>query len=294
VSGRDSRAIGGVSRSSPRRRPPWLAAAAATGILLAVAGVSRAREVIVRGSAIAPDAPGAAPTPTPVPLPGAVADRLAWAKQTLPPTALARLDRAGGDLAAAMAAGTPFPVVRARAQRQVASMLPGLDRTEIAAASLVVMAMRASSLDADLRRMSDELGAMASAEKRLDEASAQLRSQLARTGTRRGTGGTSAWRSAASMRAAALERAITPWARLRYAKAPTVPQVPPADALVTTAELETLLRESDARRSAIQRETRVARERLALYERRWSKFVDALSVAMTGTTPSTTLARDLR
>jgi len=293
VSGRGSKALGSASRSSPRRRPPWLAAVA-IGILLAFAGASRAREVIVRGSAIAPDAPGAAPTPTPMPLPGAVADRLAWAKRTLPPTAIARLDRAGGDLAAAIAAGIPFPEVRARAQRQVASMLPGLDRAGIAEASLLAMAMRASSLGADLRRMSDEMDAMASAEKKLDEASAQLRSQLAGTGTRRGTGGTSAWRSAASMRAAALERAITPWARLRYAKAPTVPQVPPVDALVTPAELETLLRESEARRAAVRREARVARERLALYERRWSKFVDALSVAMAGTTPSTTLARDLR
>lgn len=294
MSGRGTRAVEDVPTRSLRRRRLRLGATVLAAAVLAIASPSPARDAIVRGSAIAPDAPGAAPTPTPMPLPGAVADRLAWAKRTLPPTAFARLDRAGGDLAGVIAAGRSLPLVRERTQRQVASMLPGLDREEVAAASLVVMAMRASNLDADLRRMSVELEAMEEAERKLDAASKELRARLAAAGPGRRTGGTSAWRSTASMRAAALERTTTTYARLEYRKAPTIPPVPAPDAYATPAELETLLRESDARRAAAGREIRFARERLRLYEHRWSSFVDALSVAIAGTTLPETLARDLR
>ena len=294
MSGRVTRAVGDASPTSRPGLRPRLAPATFAAVLLAVAAPSHARDVIVRGSAIAPDAPGAAPTPTPMPVPTAVSERLAWAKRTLPPTALARLDRAGGDLAGAIAAGRPFPLVRERAQRQVASLLPGLDPGDVAAASLVAMAMRASNLDADLRRMSAEVVAMEDAERKLDATSRELRARLAEAGPGRRTGGTSAWRSNAAMRAAALERTTTTYARLEYRKAPTIPPVPAPDAFVTAAELETLLRESEARRAAAGRETRVARERLRLYEQRWSRFVDALSVAIAATPPPETLARDLR
>lgn len=282
--------------SAPARSRRLLAGAAAitaAACLLAVPATIRARDVIVRGTAIAPDAPGAAPTPTPRPVPQAVSERLAWARRTLASSGLERLDRTGGALSGAIAAGQPFPVVRARAQREVASRVPSLEPADVSAAALLVLALRAGDLDSDLRRLDEELRATESAERKLDETSRELRARIAATGTRRSPRARSPWRSAASMRAGALERATTTYAHLPYAKAPTIPPIPAAGAAVPPGELETLLRESDVRRAAAGRTVRVSRERLRLFEERRAKFVEALSDAIAGTAPPATLSRNL-
>ncbi|MFM7142111.1 MAG: hypothetical protein ACKO2K_09400, partial [Alphaproteobacteria bacterium] len=181
-----------------------------------------------------------------------------------------------------------------RAQREVAAVLPYLDPSETSRAALLVLGLRAGDLDADLRRLDDELHALENAERKLDETSRDLRARIAAEGPRRTVRATSPWRSAASMRVDALERATTPYAHLEYAKAPTIPPVPPAGTFVPPGELETLLRETDVRRASAARAVRVSHERLRLFEERRTKFVEDLSSAIAGTSPSETLARDLR
>ena len=181
--------------------------------MLAFASPAWAGEMTVRGTAIAPDAPGAAPTPTPVPLPRSVSDRLGWARRSLSSASLARLDRLGGPLPAGIAAGFTFPLLRERAQREVASAYPLLGNADVASTALVVLAMAAGDLDEDLRRLGLEVDSMESARRKLEERRTELRARLAADAAGRTTEAAArrerARRTTARWRAFVPERAAT-------------------------------------------------------------------------------------
>ena len=199
--------------------------------MLAFASPAWAGEMTVRGTAIAPDAPGAAPTPTPVPLPRSVSDRLGWARRSLSSASLARLDRLGGPLPAGIAAGFTFPLLRERAQREVASAYPLLGNADVASTALVVLAMAAGDLDEDLRRLGLEVDSMESARRKLEERRTELRARLAADAAGRTTEAAArrerARRTTARWRAFVPERAATSHAHLEFTEAPGMAAPPP-------------------------------------------------------------------
>ena len=267
--------------------------------MLAFASPAWAGEMTVRGTAIAPDAPGAAPTPTPVPLPRSVSDRLGWARRSLSSASLARLDRLGGPLPAGIAAGFTFPLLRERAQREVASAYPLLGNADVASTALVVLAMAAGDLDEDLRRLGLEVDSMESARRKLEERRTELRARLAADAAGRTTEAAArrerARRTTARWRAFVPERAATSHAHLEFTEAPGIPALPAPDTATSATECEIALRETEARLESLRNSLATATRRLRLFEGRRTRFVEELSVAAAGKTePSATLVRDLR
>ena len=272
--------------------------------MLAFASPAWAGEMTVRGTAIAPDAPGAAPTPTPVPLPRSVSDRLGWARRSLSSASLARLDRLGGPLPAGIAAGFTFPLLRERAQREVASAYPLLGNADVASTALVVLAMAAGDLDEDLRRLGLEVDSMESARRKLEERRTELRARLAADAAGRTTEAAArrerARRTTARWRAFVPERAATSHAHLEFTEAPGMPPPPPPpppppDTATSATECEIALRDTEARLDSLRDSLATATRRLRLFEGRRARFVEELSVAAAGKTePSATLVRDLR
>jgi hypothetical protein len=267
--------------------------------MLAFASPAWAGEMTVRGTAIAPDAPGAAPTPTPVPLPRSVSDRLGWARRSLSSASLARLDRLGGPLPAGIAAGFTFPLLRERAQREVASAYPLLGNADVASTALVVLAMAAGDLDEDLRRLGLEVDSMESARRKLEERRTELRARLAADAAGRTTEAAArrerARRTTARWRAFVPERAATSHAHLEFTEAPGIPALPAPDTATSATECEIALRDTEARLDSLRDSLATATRRLRLFEGRRARFVEELSVAAAGKTePSATLVRDLR
>ncbi len=267
--------------------------------MLAFAGPAWTGEMTVHGTAIAPDAPGAAPTPTPVPLPRAVSDRLDWARRSLSSASLARLGRLGGPLPAGIAAGFTFPLLRERAQREVASAYPLLGNADVASTALVVLAMAAGDLDEDLRRLGLEDDSMESARRKLEERRTELRARLAADDAGRTPEAAArrerARRTTARWRAFVPERATTSHAHLEFTEAPGIPALPAPDTATSATECEIALRETEARLDSLRNSLATATRRLRLFEGRRTRFVEELSVPAAGQTePSATLVRDLR
>jgi uncharacterized spore protein YtfJ len=247
-------------------------------------------------------------------LPPNVAARLDWARKSLVPSGLRKLERLALATAPAIASGTSFDTIRKDSELDHIFQNAGLSAPDVSEAAFIVMAMATKDMDDDIRIVMAEIKAMTAAKQKLRDQVQQvvnwINQEVAKDRERpetsepkkAGAPGAKPRLSekprppmSALVHGAFLEKASSPIIHLDYVKAPVVPPLPPQDSGTTIQGLKSLLDDLKGRLDGMNEMSEMTSLRLQMTMDRRSKFIQTLSNIMKkmGTTQDT-LSQNLK
>jgi hypothetical protein len=231
-------------------------------------------------------------------LPPPVEGRIAWAREALVPSGLAKLERLALATAPAIASGTDFAAVRKRTELDLVAACPGLAGMDVSEAAFIVMGMATKNMDDDLRTIMAEIHAMNAAKQKLRDQIKDLNEWISEemSGAKEGTkpsdinsGGVPGKSrqaprkppaKALPSRSLTLDKVLSPVIRLEYVKAPAVPPLPPKRSGISLDGLRSLRDELKGRLDGMNEMSEMTSLRLQMTMDRRSKFISTLSNIM--------------
>lgn len=232
-------------------------------------------------------------------LPANVAARLAWARKSLAPSGIKKLERLALASAPSIASGTAFAAIQKQTELDAIVEFAGLSGMDVSEAAFIVMAMATKDMDDDIRMIMAEIKAMTTAKQKLRDLIKQLNDWISQemskdrqefktsdvekaraSGEKPSVSGKPQPARAALARGIVLEKASSPVIHLEYAKAPTIPPLPPKDSATTIQGLKSLLDELTSKLDGMNEMSEMTSLRLQMTMDRRSKFISTLSQMM--------------
>jgi len=229
-----------------------------------------------------------------------ISSRLSWARKSLAPSGIQKLERMAVAQAPEIASGTGFDALKKQAEADVLAKFPkfgGIAGMDVSEAAFTVMAMATKDMDDDIRMIMAEVKAMTQAKQKLRDQIRQLNEWISQELSKEGQGSSDIEKSQATggqpkttkavspgkpapARAVFYEKETSPVLHLEYAKVLPVPPLPPRDSGTTVQGLKTLLDDIKGKLDGMNEMSEMTSLRLQMTMDRRSKFISTLSQMM--------------